>query len=364
MLNNYRRLLKIGLSLIILAFMTTGTVYAQLGDIGAFLRAGADDATILTKEYLKPFPTGFGTGLNAGWNEEAAPKKKLGFSLQIRSSLALVPSSDQEFDISTLDLSNMEVAAGENPITPTIAGNDSPGPEIIVSDGNGNQLGSFNMPEGTGFAFVPAPTIQASIGLIKNTDITVRYFPQTDISNFGSFGVLGGAIKHDITQWLPAGNVLPVDISVMFGYNKIDVDADLSLDDNGATRDPNDPNLTSNPNPDFSTQEVVTDTETFVLNAIVGKSLPLISVYGGLGYQKATFDLSMNGDYPVPSYNPLTPGDDYVVISDPIAFSMDSETSVHALAGFRFKLGFLAIYGEATLANYFTANAGVGLSFR
>ncbi len=359
----YKRFLKIGFSCIIMAIIATGTVYAQLGDIGAFLRAGADDASILTKEYLKPFPTGFGTGLNAGWSEEAAPKKKLGFSLQIRSSLAIVPSSDQEFDISTLGLTNMEVAPGNSPITPTISGNDTPGPEMIVSDGNGNELSRFNMPEGTGFAFVPAPTIQANIGLVKNTDISIRYFPETDISDFGKFSVFGGAIKHDITQWLPGGNVLPVDISVMLGYNKIGVDAGLELPADG-TRDPNDPNLTSNPNPDFSSQEVVTDTETFVLNALVGKSLPFVSVYGGLGYQKATFDLNMNGDYPVPSYNPLTPGDDYIVVSDPIGFSMDSETSVHALAGFRLKLGFLAIYGEATLANYFTANAGIGLSIR
>lgn len=354
MLQNYRRLLKIGLTFMIMAFVATGSAYAQLGDIGAFLRAGADDATLLTKEYLKPFPTGFGTGLNAGWTEEAAPKKKLGFSLQIRSSLALVPTSDQEFDISTLGLTNMEVAPGNSSITPTIAGNDSPGPEMIVTDDNGNELTRFNMPEGTGFAFVPAPTIQASVGLIKNTDITVRYFPQTDISDFGSFGVLGGAIKHDITQWIPAGSALPVDISLMAGFNRITVDGNLDVQpDPGAI--PNDPSNVG----DFSDQAVNTSTNTFVINALVGKSLPIISGYVGAGYQKSTFDLDVNGDYPV-----SLPLNRYEVVNDPISFSLDGESSVHLLGGFRVKLGFLAIYGEATLANYFTANAGVGLSFR
>ncbi|MEP5943150.1 MAG: hypothetical protein ABJ356_01240 [Balneola sp.] len=37
---------------------------------------------------------------------------------------------------------------------------------------------------------------------------------------------------------------------------------------------------------------------------------------------------------------------------------------MHLLGGFRLRLGILAFYGEATLANYFTANAGVGISFR
>lgn len=359
--------MKTAFTLLIISMATVSTAYAQLGDIGAFLRAGADDATILTKEYLKPFPTGFGTGLNAGWTESAAPKKTLGFSLQIRPSIAIVPGSDQSFDISTLGLDKIVVANGNDPVTSTIAGSKGSGPLLEIYDdpdaNNPNKIGEFTMPGGSGFSFVPAPIVQASIGLVKKTDLTLRYFPETKIGDYGSFSIFGGAIKHELSQWLPGGKLLPVDISLMLGYNKIGVDAGLALEETG-TRDPNDPNLTSNPTPDFNSQEVVTTTETFVVNALVGKSLPLISVYGGVGYQKATFDLSVDGDYPVPSYNPITPGEDYIVLSDPISFSMDSESSFHTLAGFRLRLGVLAIYGEATLANYFTANAGIGISFR
>ncbi|MBD3615910.1 MAG: hypothetical protein HUJ22_04990 [Gracilimonas sp.] len=367
MFNGYQKIIKYLCALLILGITTVGTTHAQLNDIGAFLQAGADDATILTKEYLKPFPTGFGTGLNAGWTESAAPKKTLGFSLQIRPSIAVVPGSDQSFDISSLGLDKIVVAAGEDPVTSTISGSKGSGPLLeIYDDPNSNnpqKLGEFNMPGGTGFSFVPAPVVQASIGLVKKTDLTLRYFPETEIGDFGSFSIIGGAVKHEISQWLPGSKLLPVDISLMLGYNRIGVDAGLDLQETG-TRDPNDPTLTSNPNPDFDSQKVVTTTETFVFNALVGKSLPLISVYGGLGYQKATFDLSVNGDYPVSSYNPITPGDDYIVVSDPISFSLDSKSSAHALAGFRLRLGILAIYGEATLANYFTANAGIGISFR
>lgn len=354
MVNLYNKIIKSLCALVVISIATVGSVQAQLGDIGTFLRAGADDATVLTKEFLKPFPTGFGTGLNAGWSESATPKKTLGFSLQVRSSLAFVPASDQEFDISTLGLSNIEVAQGENPITPTIAGEDRQGPRLEINDENGNQLTEFNMPGGTGFSMVPAPTIQASVGLIKNTGLSVRYFPETELGDFGSFGVIGGAIQHDITQWLPAGKVIPVDISVMAGFNRISVNGNLDVQpETGSV--PNDP---GNPG-DFSDQEVVTTTNTFVFNALVGKSLPLISGYLGAGFQQATFDLNVNGDYPV-----SLPLNRYEVVSDPIGFSVDSESSVHLLGGFRIRLGVLAIYGEATLANYFTANAGVGISFR
>ncbi len=82
MFNGYKKITKYLIALIILGLSIPGTVQAQLGDIGSFLKAGTDDAELLMREYLKPFPTGFGTGLNAGFTESAAPKKTLGFSLK------------------------------------------------------------------------------------------------------------------------------------------------------------------------------------------------------------------------------------------------------------------------------------------
>lgn len=176
--------------------------------------------------------------------------------------------------------------------------------------------------------------------------------PETTIDNFGSFGVLGGAIKHGINQYIPGGGLLPVDLTIMVGFNQVKLDAELDVK----------PDATAIPNGqtgDFSDQAIKTETNTFVINALVGKSLPFISVYGGVGYQKASLDVKMLGDYPVE-----LPLNRYDVITDPFAFSLDSESSVHMLGGFRLRLGLLAFYGEATLANYFTANAGIGISFR
>lgn len=362
--NKYLKAIKSALASLFLGFIFITPVQAQFGDIGTFLKAGAEDASKLTKEFLKPYPTGFGTGLNAGFTETATPKKLLGFSLQIRPSLAVVPSSDKSFDINTLGLQKIRVSPGENSISPTIAGSSDKGPMLEIFENN-QKISEFRMPGGTGFAYVPAPIVQASVGLIKGTDVTLRFLPEIQLSDYGDISILGGAIKHDIGQYIPGSSVFPMDISVMVGFNKINIDANLDLQpDNNATRDPNDPKLIQNPSPDFSNQQTTTSTNTFVANILVGKSLPFISGYVGLGFQKASFDLDMKGDYPVSSYNPLTPGADYVVLSNPFSLTIDSDSSVHALAGFRIKLGILAFYGEATLANYLTANAGIGISFR
>ena len=362
MIQCYKTAIKPFIASLILGFVLIIPAQAQFGDIGAFLKAGADDASILTKEFLKPYPTGFGTGLNAGFTETAAPKKLLGFSLQIRPSLAVVPSSDKTFDISSLGLQKIRVAAGQNPISPTIAGSSDNGPLLEIMEGN-NKIGEFTMPGGTGFAFVPAPIVQVGVGLIKKTDLTLRYLPEVGLGDYGDISIIGGAVKHSLTQYVPGGKLLPVDVSIMLGFNKINLNANLDLQPDGL-RDPNDPSLAQNPNPNFDNQETTTTTNTFVANILVGKSLPFISGYAGLGFQKASFELKMKGDFPVSSYNPITPGNDYAVLTDPFSLTIDSESSIHALAGFRIKLGLLAFYGEATMANYFTANAGIGISFR
>ena len=51
-------------------------------------------------------------------------------------------------------------------------------------------------------------------------------------------------------------------------------------------------------------------------------------------------------------------------ISDPVSYTQDSDAGIHALAGFQFKLGPIRLYAEATAAEYFTANAGIGIGLR
>jgi hypothetical protein len=102
----------------------------------------------------------------------------------------------------------------------------------------------------------------------------------------------------------------------------------------------------------------------------VGKSLPILSVFAGLGFQSSTSDVSASGSYPITvpneEYNGTTRTETKAVeaITDPINISVDGSNSVHALVGFRLRLSIIAISGSYTISNYPVANVGVGLSFR
>jgi hypothetical protein len=326
------------MTFIVVMIFSSNPAKAQLSDIEAFLDVlseGEQNASVLTQAYLEPMATGLSTALNSGWTTKAAPTKKLGFSVQIRTALTAVPSTAQTFDASTLGLSpGITVSPGESN---TISGDKGSGQTL--SFGAGPAATNITLPGGTGLAYVPAAMLQGNIGLIKDTDVTVRYIPETAIGDFGDMAMFGVGIKHGLNQWLPGGKLLPVDISVMAAFSQTDLNADLNFNAG-------------------EEQSLETSTNTFVLNALVGKTLPFLSAYAGLGIQSGTFELDILGNYTVGS------GVLSETYTDPVSFSQDSDAAIHALAGVQFKIAILRIYAEATVAEYTTYNVGVGIGLR
>lgn len=350
--------------------------FAQVDDIGRILQAGREDANTLARAYLEPFGTGFGASLNTGWTNTAKTHGKFGFDITVSSGLAIVPDADKTFDVTELDLQKLELESG-SPVSPTINGDEEPG-ALLASyeeiNGSREKILEFNMPEGSGFGYVPAPVIKAGVGLVKDTELMVRYTPETEVSDFGNFNLFGMGAKHGINQWLPGGNMLPVDLSVMVGYTNMEVGSDLTLTAEDVIQGQD--NYIENPHSSakWENQTVALDTDAWTFNALVGKSLPIVSVYAGLGYETSTVNIATPGSYPTiaqkSDYPNSAPNNEpqkplfIKSVDDPIDISIDGDNNLRALAGFRLKLAVLHVSGSYTLSNYSSFNLGVGISFR
>lgn len=349
---------------------------AQVNDVGEFLRSGVqggiDDSKLLLENYLKPYSNGFGANLNSGWNNSARPYKTLGFDIRVNAALSFVPSSDEFFDVAKLksQFNELELLS-ESGITPSVAGNQS-GRAVVgrkyinPTTHQEEELFSFELPNGTGFSYAPSPMIQATVGIIKDTDVSLRLVPSVSApgvdANVSLFGI--GA-KHGLNQWIPGGAVLPVDLSLQFGYTQFNFDVKTNvqpiIDNDTYNQYKNEPSK-------WDDQEVALESSGYTVNLLVGKNLPILSVFGGVGFQSSTTDIQAKGSYPVTVLNrePQTSPKPKAIeaIEDPLNFSSDGANSVHALAGFRVRFGFFAVSGTYTLSNYPVANVGIGLSFR
>ena len=348
--------------------------HAQIGDVGSILQAGKDDANALARAYLKPFGSGFGASLNTGWTNTAQPHKTLGFDITVGSGLAIVPNADKTFDVTELGLQELVLdPQNQDPISQTINGSSEMGPTLAAfaegPQGQQQKILEFTMPEGSGFGYVPAPVFKAGIGIIKDTELMVRYTPEIQISDFGTFDLFGVGAKHGLNQWLPGGKLLPVNLSLMFGYTNMEVGSDFNITPDEVIQDPGN---TENPYgaSTWDGQRIALKTDAWSINALVGKSLPVISVYGGVGYEASTFSVTTPGNYPT-----VIPNEDYQTdpnnnepfivnaVEEPIDISIDGDNGFRALAGFRLRFTVFHISGSYTLSNYSSYNLGVGISF-
>lgn len=356
------------LLIIMIFFGSVSASFAQLKDIGPILQSGISDANVLAKAYLNPLGRGFGAVLNSGWISTAKNHKSLGFDVSVRVGLAIVPTVDKTFNTTNLSFQRLQYdnSITNNPtMSPTVMGPNQSGTTFIIQqtvNGTTYNLGNFTMPGGAGIGIVPAPMVQVGVGLIHDTDLIIRFLPKTSVGKFGSFNLFGFGIKEGINQYLPGGKLLPVDLAVQIGYTQFQANANLNVQ----------PVLDSHttdtyPASTWDGQNVQTTTNAWNANIIVGKTIPFVSVFAGLGIEGSQMSISSPGSYPITVPDPLITDPNHKTIDKidkPLDIKINGSNSVRALIGLRLNLAFFNITGTYTLAKYSMANVGIGFSFR
>lgn len=336
------------------------------------MRGGIEDSNLLLENYLKPYTNGFGAGLNTGWNNSARPYGTLGFDLRVNTSLSFVPMADEIFDVAQLEPQFNELELHPDNVTstsPTIAGEDISGAKLVkyYNGPNGREeLYSFDLPQGTGFPMVPAPMIQGTVGIPNDTDISLRLVPSVSVPNAdGQVSLFGVGAKHGLNQWIPGGKVMPIDISLQFGYTQLsfDIEADVQPESGSDIRNDFDDS-------EWEDQKIELNSSGFTTNLLIGRALPILSVFAGVGIQSSTMEIVTKGSYPITApninYDPESSPEPKAIdaLVDPVDISFAGENSVHALAGFRVRLGLITFSGSYTISDYPVANVGVGISMR
>ena len=213
------------------------------------------------------------------------------------------------------------------------------------------KLVQFDMPDGVGgdlpLNAVPAPMIQASVGMPFSTDISIRILPKINTDDVDG-NLIGFGIKHDLMQYFGPLAKLPLNISLFAGYTTMKSTYNLQ-------------NVSSLSG---SNQEATFNLNAYTFQALASLDFPIITLYGGVGYDKGSSILKIKGTYEL-VYQDENTGINLptVTISNPINMDFDAN-GVRGTLGARLNLGFFKIYGDYTLKEYNTVSAGVAFSFR
>jgi hypothetical protein len=344
-------LMAFGLTLISLSLKAQ-----DQSDLSAFLKAQSDDASKLIAAYTTPAVKAVSFGMTNGWYHTGKAHNKLGIDVGITFSAVMIPTSDNHFNSSAIGLSPITHQTNTSTFqAPTIFGPKEtttyqstyktaqyPAPVTVT----------FNGPEGldlkknVGMSAVPVPMIQLGVGLIKNTDLKVRFLPEQKIGA-SKVKMLGFGLLHDIKQYMPGIKLAPFDLSVLAAFNTVQGTTDLS---NSST--------STNGPPVSPDGKATYKLSSWVAQVIVSKKFSVLTLYAGVGYGSVSTRFNETGNY---SYNssagPVGP------VQVPVTINFDNK-GAKITAGMRLKFGPIYLNGDYTLQKYNAITVGLGVSVR
>ncbi len=333
------------LTLLVLLCFVTITSKAQ--ELESILLAARGDANKLTEAYINPAMKGLIYGMNSGWYHTAKVHKKFGFDLSIGLNASMVPTKDELINFSSLGLTSISSASQASP---TVAGSGDGAMMNVTAIVQGQAVtASFEMPSGIKddlpLNAVPTPAIQLSLGLPYKFDVMLRLVPKVGDENVKG-ELLGLGLKKEITSLFGPLDKLPLHVSLLAAYTSMKVD--YTIDGNGIPG---------------QNQHAAFKLNSFTAQAIGSLNFPIINVYGGIGYSGGSSTLNMLGTYNL-EYTPVVSGPTVTeIVTDPI--NLDFKASgFKTTLGVRLSLGFFKIFGDYTIQEYNTINAGIAFSFR
>lgn len=314
--------------------MAQGT---EEGSLDELLKSGASDANRLMTGYLSPLMEAAGVGLANGWYNTAKPHKTGGFDLTFTVNGVTIPDSKKFYDVLALNLQTIDPVGTDE--APTFFGPDSAPIYAFKADPNI----TFNGPPGLdlkkniGVNFVPIPTINLGIGIIKSTDLRVRYVPGNLVNSEDfSFDMFGIGVMHDVKQHIPVIKALPFDLSFFAAYTRTNMN--LGLGDEFPGQD--------------QRAEIKFNSMTF--QALISKQIAVLTGYAGIGYNVVNTSFGMLGTYEIDSNTTLV---------DPIMFDANA-SGLRATAGMRLKLAILTLHADYTIQQFNVFSVGLGFSVR
>ncbi|MFK5974318.1 MAG: hypothetical protein QM485_13685 [Flavobacteriaceae bacterium] len=330
-------------------FFLLTALYSLFGsaqsNINEVLAAGLNDAERFTNDYFSPVSEGVMYGISSGWYNTADAKPLGGFEISVIANMSSFKNKADKkaFEFNTADYQNFQLVAGGTTQMVSTALGDIEGVEVFIEGSGGEDRIDFELPTGLAsenINFIPTAYLQASLGLIKGTEIKVRFLPKINTDDV-SVGLYGVGIQHDFTKHLPAGKILPIAISAVIGYTHLSATYDFANTSIIGGAD----------------QKIDVKMNTWVFQAVVSTKLPIINFYGGVGYLTGKSTTDVLGAYIVES------GPFQQTYTDPFSVKKDA-SGVTANIGAKLKLGFFRLHADYTLAAFNTLSVGINFGFR
>lgn len=315
-------------------------------ELDQLLVESVEDGRKLVGAYISPFMKSVSLGLNQGWYNTAKAHKIAGIDITVTVNAMTVPDDELLFRPSTLGLTQVELdpSSTNYPNSPTMLGPDNAPLFRLKADPTQTFQGppGLGLEENIGFNKVPVPIAHVGFGLVKNTDVKIRFTPTLNFDDATTFKLFGIGVMHDLKQWIPGMKLLPFEFSGFVGFTRLNMESQLDED-----------------NPSNADQKGVFSITATTVQGLVSKKFSILTLYGGLGYNIAKSNVGLEGKYDLNEDG----DEDDPYETNPVNLDFGA-SGPRATAGMRLKLAVLTLHADYTIQKYKCLTVGVGLSIR
>lgn len=319
----------------IATFLVAFTGVAQTFTQG--LEDTLSDVLFLSNEFVSPAADASVYLTASSWATSANSLKKFKFDFSINGNVLPIPNNKKTTSIVNSDFKNLVIRGGENSaIIPTALGGDN----ATFFDFNiGGQEYEMQAFEGVDLSVIPYGYLQASVGLWKETELTVRYAPKLKIAE-SSYQTLGAALKHNLTQYT-RDSENGLEVAILIAYSKFDLDLffeDFKLQASNSISPPL-----------AIINAIVVDGDMWMAQFIASKQIKKIELTGQVGLTQSKFDYSLGGD----------DGPILGVLNQQLGTLSENKLGLKADVGANYHFNKFYISSMLTLGNFTNLNLGV-----
>lgn len=346
---------------------------AQIISSSNAVKGSINDAMKLTEAYLNPFEKSIGSIGSNGFVSFTKNSKKISYNIGANISSTFTPKADRTYNVNTLGLQEIKASDPNNSIAQSFSGNETSiklettQTYTTIENSGGiwgvpsyveKPISTFNSPKGSGSSYLTLPLLYAGIHGY-GTSINFRILPKFKVAdNNGDIFSYGASIQHNLKQFITVLEKLPVDISILAGFQitnfnyYLDVKPDesrfaIKLQDNGP----------------YTNQVLEINTFSVPLQLIISKSIKAFNIYSSLGYNIIRSDVALIGNFPLYYTDPTNTAQILVEdISNPFSYSHNNN-QFRLDFGLQYQISIVKINANYSFANYNAFSFGLGINF-
>ena len=268
----------------IIFFSNQGFSQITSPDIGTALT----DMLYISSKYVSPAASASVYQSSSSWYSSAESVGKFKVDVSLHFNILPITNKQKTFVINNDELINMEVRGSQSAEVPTALGGDTDTFFDFTIEDEAYEWQAF---EGIKQSVVAHPYLQATVGLWKETNVTVRYSPKIAIET-SSYEIFGGAIKHNVTQYFrnEEASKSPVEVAVLASYSVFNLD--LNFDE--VAIKPIDPE--SGTGALTTLNAIIIDADSWLFQVIASKKANNFEFSGAFGLTRNQFNYKLGGE--------------------------------------------------------------------